>query len=191
MNRDVLKKMLLLPVLLLISLTLSAQIIMPTEMRSKLRGKVTDALTGEPVKGATVSLLAAADSTVLQTQVISNDSMPFAQLMLRLVPRFLGDGNIEIGLPTEWMHKSYDYFREGQQHLTQSELTVNPSFRLRFMPKSKQPADGQPRMLSSRFSSDVGVSLRTRVPDITQMVVYRDDSDPLNVRLSGGSDLKH
>lgn len=121
-----------------------------------------------------------------------NDHTQRLQLQLRLKPRFLGNGSIEIGLPTEWMHKSYDYFREVQQHLTQSELTVNPSFKLLFEPKAKQAVGGRQRQSTPyRLSGSVGASLQTLVPDITQMVVYRDDSDPLNVRQSGGSGLKH
>ena len=118
-----------------------------------------------------------------------NDHTQQLMLQLRLKPRFLGNGSIEIGLPTEWIHKSYDYFRETQQHLTQSDLTVNPTVKLLFESKTKQPTAGG--LLPYKVSGNVGASLQTLVPDITQMVVYRDDSDPLNVRLSGGSDLKH
>ena len=112
-------------------------------------------------------------------------------LQLRLKPSFLGNGSLELQLPTEWTHKRYDYFRQTAQHLTQNDLTMNPSLNLLMARQIKKKAkEGSPLQRSYMLNGHLAVGLQSQIPDITQMVSYRDDSDPLNVQLSGGDDLK-
>ena len=118
---------------------------------------------------------------------------------LRIVPRFLGDGAINLSLPVVYRHNTLDYFRQTSQHLTQDYWTVNPSLRIEYAPKrdDKQKLDvqGQQVMIIGDtrnrplIRASVRASLNTSVPDIMSLVSYRDDSDPLHTSYSN-PDLK-
>ena len=115
-----------------------------------------------------------------------HDNSQQLRASLTLAPRFLGDGHILLELPLEQVYKKLDYFRETQQHLTQSHWMLNPSLQIEYAPKNESGAifvgldDKQPAI--TRIS--MNASLRTSVPDIMTMVSYVDDSDPLHVSYS-------
>ena len=118
---------------------------------------------------------------------------------LRLVPRFLGDGAINLELPVVYYHNTLDYFRQTSQHLTQGYWTFNPSLRIEYAPKrndkQKTKVQGHDVMIISDTKShpliraSVRGSLDTSAPDIMSLVSYRDDSDPLLTTYSN-PDLK-
>ena len=105
---------------------------------------------------------------------------------LILAPRFLGDGHILVELPIEQVYKQLDYFRETQQHLTQSNWMLNPRLAIEYAPKHEGGAifvgldDKQPAIMRIALNA----SYQTSVPDIMTMVSYVDNSDPLNVSYS-------
>ena len=107
------------------------------------------------------------------------------------VPRFLGDGHINLDLPMVYRHNHLDYFRETQQQLTQNNWLLNPSLSIEYAPKQNEKfnyfSDEAPQEAIQRLN--FSVSLNTSVPDIMTMVNYRDDSDPLHVSYSN-PDLK-
>ena len=105
---------------------------------------------------------------------------------LILAPRFLGDGHILLELPLEQVHKQLDYFRQTEQHLTQSHWALNPNLQIEYAPKHEGGTvfvgldDKQPAITRMALNA----SYQTTVPDIMTMVSYVDDSDPLHVSYS-------
>ena len=105
---------------------------------------------------------------------------------LTLAPRFLGNGNIFLSLPLQQVHKQLDYFRETQQHLTQSHWMLNPSLQVVYSPKHEGGAvfvgldENQPTIMQIMMNA----SYQTSLPDIMTLVSYVDSSDPLNVSYS-------
>ena len=121
-----------------------------------------------------------------------NDDSHRLAATFHFVPRFLGDGYINVDLPLTYRHKRLDYFRVTQQQLTQSNWLLNPSLSIEYAPKTKEKinwfSEETPQEAIQRLNFNV--SLNTSEPDIMTMVSYRDDSDPLNVSLSN-PDLKN
>ena len=105
---------------------------------------------------------------------------------LILAPKFLGEGHVVVELPLQQVYKQLDYFRETQQHLTQSHWMLNPSLQIDYQPKNEGGAvfvgldDKQPAIMRIGMN----VSYQTSVPDIMTLVSYVDNSDPLNVSYS-------
>lgn len=115
-----------------------------------------------------------------------HDNTQQLRAALTLAPRFLGDGNIQLELPLEQVHKQLDYNRQTQQHLTQNHWLLNPNLSIEYAPKHEGGAifvgldDKQPAVIRV----GINASLRTSVPDIMTLVSYVDDSDPLSVSYS-------
>ena len=115
-----------------------------------------------------------------------HDNTQQLRAALTLAPRFLGDGHILLELPLQQVYKQLDYFRQTEQHLTQSHWTMNPTLQIEYAPKHEGGAifvgldDKQPAITRIYMRA----SYQTSVPDIMTLVSYVDDSDPLNVSYS-------
>lgn len=116
------------------------------------------------------------------------DNLHNLSLSLRLSPRFLGNGSVSFNMPIAYKHKRYDYFRQTQQNLTQSNWAFNPSINIIYLSKADENQginlQGNTVSFPTNINATFNASLTTTEPDITSLVVYRDDSNPLNVRLS-------
>ena len=121
-----------------------------------------------------------------------NDDSHRLMATFHFVPRFLGEGHINVDFPLTYRHKRLDYFRVTQQQLTQNNWLLSPSLSIEYAPKPKEKvnwfSEEPPQEAIQR--ANFNVSLSTNVPDILTLVNYRDDSDPLNVNLSN-PDLKN
>ena len=67
-----------------------------------------------------------------------NDDSHRLAATFHFVPRFLGDGHINVDLPLSYRHKRLDYFRVTQQQMTQSNWFLNPSLSIEYAPKTKE-----------------------------------------------------
>ena len=131
------------------------------------------------------------------TTTTRHDNLQGLTAQLRICPKFLGEGSINLSLPVEYRHQTLDYFRQTSQHLTQDYWMLNPELRIEYAPKRNTSAtkvaegvtvitntENQPLIRASLFTS-----LRTQMPDLMNLVSYRDDSDPLHTSYSN-PDLK-
>jgi len=115
-----------------------------------------------------------------------HDNTQHLRASLTLAPSFLGDGHILLELPLQQVHKQLDYFRQTEQHLTQSNWMLNPILQIEYAPKHEGGAifvgldDTQPAVMRMGLNA----SYQTSVPDIMTLVSYVDDSDPLNISYS-------
>ena len=136
------------------------------------------------------ALLSVLDSPNSYNYTRNNDSHRMTTTF-HFVPRFLGDGHINVELPLVYRHNHLEYFRETQQQLTQNNWFLNPSLSIEYAPKTNEKINwfgGEtPQEVIQRVNFNA--SLNTSEPDIMTMVNYRDDSDPLHVSYSN-PDLK-
>ena len=115
-----------------------------------------------------------------------HDNTQQLRASLTLSPRFMGNGGIYMTLPLQYVDKRLDYFRETQQHLTQSHWMLNPNLQVVYSPKREGGAifvgldENQPTIMQIMMNA----SYQTSVPDIMTLVSYVDSSDPLNVSYS-------
>ena len=83
--------------------------------------------------------------------------------------------NITFEMPIHFTNANLYYERKGRHHVGKRKAFFNPSLNIRRWKEH----------WSWTYTANVGSAL----PDLTNMVNYRDDSDPLNIRL-GNSDIR-
>lgn len=140
---------------------------------------------------STTAALASVIDAANSYDATRNDHDQKLGISLRLVPRFLGTGNITLNVPVSYIRQQYDYRRETSQHLTQNHWLCNPSMIITYQPSREEAIKNGQQPSQTMVYGQLTANLETQVPDITSMVTYRDDSDPLNVRLSGGNGLRN
>ena len=91
-----------------------------------------------------------------------------------------GDLLFALTLPLAWVKRDMNYFRQRESRVDQNNLFFNPSLRVNYRKSDK---DG---LLFIGLNADIN----TTAPDMLSLIDYRDDSNPLNVRL-GNPNLKN
>lgn len=91
-----------------------------------------------------------------------------------------GDLTFELSLPLEWEKRDMNYFRQKASRVDQHNLFFNPQLRINYR------LNNSDRMTFLLLHADINTS----APDMLSLIDFRDDSNPLNVRL-GNPDLKN
>jgi hypothetical protein len=91
-----------------------------------------------------------------------------------------GYGYISITLPLRWINNSIRYHRMNNYNLSKNKLFFEPSL---FMDYKKNTS-------TSYVYANIELKFTSKIPDMVNFIDYRDESDPLNIRL-GNSNLKN
>ena len=97
------------------------------------------------------------------------------RIQLRWVGSPLSALSWELKLPLRFEHRNLYYMRLGRHDVSRKALFFEPSIKV----------DGT----RAGFTYQLNAEIHSDIPDLTTMVEYRDDSDPLNIRL-GNPNLK-
>ena len=91
-----------------------------------------------------------------------------------------GDLSVSLSVPFNWQKRDMNYFRQKESRVDQSNFFVNPSLNITY------------RKSTTKGMTHIGLSgsINTSAPDMLSLIDFRDDSNPLNVRL-GNPDLKN
>lgn len=98
-----------------------------------------------------------------------HDNQHSIRLQLSSHPAFLGErGGVQLTFPVLFSLRHIDYFRIREYNLSKYDVSFNPEAYVTMARKS--------------FRADVTARLTHRLPSMTDLVPYTDDSDPLNMR---------
>ena len=86
------------------------------------------------------------------------------------------DSHLDIQLPLRLVHANLYYYRQGRHDVSRHRLFFEPSIRLFHD--------------SEATNWEINANMTSRFPDLTTMIDYRDDSNPLNIRL-GNANLRN
>ena len=91
-----------------------------------------------------------------------------------------GDLSFRLTLPLNWQKNDMNYFRQKASRVDQHNLFFNPRLNINYR-KSDQE-----KLMFLGLNADI----TTSAPDMLSLIDFRDDSNPLNIRL-GNPDLKN
>lgn len=91
-----------------------------------------------------------------------------------------GDLMFSLSLPLNWQKRDMNYFRQRESRVDQSNLFLNPAMSVTY-----RKSDNKGLMYFS-----MNASVNTSAPDMLSLIDFRDDSNPLNIRL-GNPNLKN
>lgn len=85
------------------------------------------------------------------------------------------NAELQVNLPLHYTSANLHYYRLGRHDVSRHATFFEPDIRLTHW--------------GNAMSWSLNAAMKSSLPDLTEMVDYRDDSDPLNIRL-GNPDLK-
>ena len=91
-----------------------------------------------------------------------------------------GDLSVNLSFPFNWQKRDMNYFRQKESRVDQSNLFVNPTLNINYRKSNNK----------GMTNAMLRASINTSAPDMLSLIDFRDDSNPLNVRL-GNPDLKN
>lgn len=98
-----------------------------------------------------------------------HDNQHTVRLQLSSHPAFLGQrGGVQLTFPVRFSLRHIDYFRIKEYNLSKNDVYFDPEAYVTMARKS--------------FRADVTARLTHRMPSMTDLIPYTDDSDPLNLR---------
>lgn len=99
-----------------------------------------------------------------------HDNQHTVRLQLSAHPAFLGQrGGVRLTFPVRLSLRHIDYFRLREYSLSKHDASFDPEAYI--------------TMAGKTFRADVTARLTHRLPSMTDLIPYTDDSDPLNLRL--------